>query len=274
MTMHHTRCAVTALLLTACLAWAPPAAAQFFAPPSDVPIDEDYYVEVLGGMWSPTPSITIASDAFGIAGTNIDFARDLGLASERFGELRLRLRPGRKHRFRIDYLPMSYTSQTVVDRRLVFRGIAYDAGLPVSSTMTWRTWRLGYEYDVIHRRRGYFGLILEAKYTELEAALDTGSGREFTRARGPIPAIGGVLRIYPLPVLGVTAEVSGFRLPSDVVRNHSGRYVDLDIYTTLNFTQQIGAQIGYRSLDLNVVTHEDLADLRLEGMYMGGLFRF
>ena len=253
---------------------APPATAQFFAQPSDFPIGENYQVEALGGMWSPTPDFIVASDAFGIPGTNIDFVSDLGISAQRFGEFRLRLRPGRRHRFRIDYLPIRYTAQNVVERRLVFRGIAYDVGVPVDSSVTWRTWRLGYEFDVIHQPRGYFGLLVEAKYTELEARLDTAVNREFTRARGPIPAVGAVVKMYPLQVLGLAAEVSFFRLPNNVVNNYSGEYVDVDVYATFNFTQEFGAQIGYRSLNLNVQANEDLADLRLDGIYLGALVRF
>ena len=276
MYMTHRRHAVIAAgFLTMLLTFASSAAAQFFGQPSDLPIGEDYHVELLAGMWDdPTPSITISSEAFGIAGTNIDFTSDLGIAEKRFGEVRLRLRPGRKHRFRIDYVPICYSAQSVLDRRLVFRGIEYDVGVPVTSTITWNTWRLGYEYDIIHRSRGYFGFIVEAKYTEIEASLDAEFGREFTRARAPIPAVGAVLRIYPLRVLGITAEVTGFKLPEGIDENYRGEYVDVDIYGTLNFTKQLGAQIGYRSLDLSYLFEEDSGDMKLEGIYVAALLRF
>ncbi|TDI22316.1 MAG: hypothetical protein E2P06_13100 [Acidobacteria bacterium] len=268
------RAVVAAGGLATLLALASPADAQVFRQPSDVPIGENYHVEILGGMWNPTPDITISSDAFGIAGTDINFTSDLGITAQRFGEVRVRLRPGRKHRFRIDYVPIRYSAQSVVERRLVFRGIAYDVGVPVSSTITWNAWRFGYEYDIVHRSRGYFGIIVEAKYTEVEASLDTAFGREFTRARAPIPAIGGVLRVYPLRVLGITAEVTGFRLPEGIDENVRGEYIDFDIYGSLNFTENVGAQIGYRSLDLSGSFEEDSASLKVEGIYVAALLRF
>ena len=275
MNMTHRRHAVIAAgFLTLLLALAPSAAAQILGEPSDLPVGEAYHVEVLGGMWHPTPELTISSDAFGIAGTSIDFTTDLGIAAKRFGELRVRLRPGRKHRFRIDYVPISYAATLVIERRLVFRGIAFDVGVPVSSTITWKTWRLGYEYDIIHRSRGYFGLIVEAKYTDVEASIDTAFAREFARARGPVPAVGAVMRIYPIRVVGITAEFTGFRLPEGVSGSYGGQYVDFDIYGTLNFTETIGAQIGYRSVDLNGFFETDSVDLKLEGMYVGALLRF
>jgi len=273
--MPHTPRAIVAIgCLAVVLALAAPANAQFFGQASDLPIGEAYHVEVLGGMWNPTPALTISSEEFGIPGTNIDFTSDLGIAAKRFGEIRVRLRPGRKHRFRIDYLPIRYATQSVVERRLVFRGIAYDVGVPVSSTITWNTWRLGYEYDIVHSSRGYFGLIVEAKYTEVEASLDTEFGREFARARAPIPAIGAVMKIYPLRVLGITAEVTGFRIPEGIDESYGGQYVDFDVYGTLNFTEKLGAQIGYRSIDMRGFFESDSVDLRLEGMYVGALLRF
>ncbi len=271
---HRRHTVLVASFLTLLLAFAPLASAQFLGQPSEMAIGESYHVELLAGMWNPTPRLTISSEAFGIAGTNIDFTSDLGIAAKRFGEVRVRLRPGRKHRFRIDYVPIRYSAQSVVERRLVFRGVAYDVGASVNSTITWNTWRLGYEYDFVHRSRGYFGLVVEAKYTEFEASLDNEFGREFARARGPIPAIGAVVRIYPLSVLGITAELTGFRLPDDVDKGYGGEYVDFDIYGTLNFTEQLGAQIGYRSVDMSGFFETESVDLRLEGVYVAALLRF
>ena len=144
----------------------------------------------------------------------------------------------------------------------------------VNSTITWNTWRLGYEYDIVHRSRGYFGLIVEAKYTEVEASLDTQGGREFARARAPIPALGAVMRIYPLRVLGITVELSGIRLPEGASQDYGGEYVDFDVYGTLNFTETLGAQIGYRSLHMSGFFETESVDLRLEGLYVGALLRF
>ena len=266
---------ITAVALAAMLTSASPADAQLFAPPPNLPVGEDYKVELFGGLWNATPDMTIRSDEFGLVGSEIDFSRDLGIGTERFGELRLRLRPARKHRFRIDYMPMEFSAQTTVEQRIVFRGISYDIGLPVSSSLTWNAWRFGYEYDIIHRSRGYFGIILEAKYTDIEASLDAASfAREFTRARGPIPAIGAIVKVYPLPMLALTAEVSGLRVPNNTLKGFEGGYIDFDLSATLNVIENLGVQVGYRSLDLNVSSNDEAVALKLDGIYFGALVRF
>ncbi|MDE0828434.1 MAG: hypothetical protein OSB03_04475 [Vicinamibacterales bacterium] len=269
------RYVITAVTLAAVLTSASPADAQLFALPPNLPVGEDYKVELFGGLWNATPDMTVRSDEFGLVGSDIDFSRDLGIGTERFGELRIRLRPARKHRFRIDYIPMEFSAQTTVERRIVFRGISYDIGLPVSSSLTWNAWRFGYEYDIIHRSRGYFGIILEAKYTDIEASLDAASfAREFTRARGPIPAIGAIVKVYPLPMLALTAEVSGLKVPNNAVDDFEGEYIDFDLSATLNVIENLGVQVGYRSLDLNVSSNEEAVALKLDGIYVGALVRF
>ena len=266
---------ITAVALAAMLTSASPADAQLFAPPPNLPVGEDYKVELFGGLWNATPDMTIRSDEFGLVGSEIDFSRDLGIGTERFGELRIRLRPARKHRFRIDYMPMEFSAQTTVERRIVFRGISYDIGLPVSSSLTWNAWRFGYEYDIIHRSRGYFGIILEAKYTDIEASLDAASfAREFTRARGPIPAIGAIVKVYPLPMLALTAEVSGLKVPNGVLDDFEGEYIDFDLSATLNVIENLGVQVGYRSLGLNVSSNDEAVALKLDGIYFGALVMF
>ena len=272
--MTYVQHAASAVCLAASLVCASPATAQYYGQSSDLPIGEDYHVEILAGMWKPVPDITIASDAFGITGTDINFANDLGIETQRFGELRLRLRPGRKHRFRIDYIPIRYLATKAVKRRLIFRGIAFEPGVPVTSQITWHAWRIGYEYDIVHRPRGYFGIIVEAKYTDVEAVLDTSFGSEFVRAQAPIPAIGAVLRIYPFPALGITAEATAFQLPKSFNENYRTEYVDFDLYGTLNFVQKFGIQIGYRSLDLRYLIDGDAGALKLNGAYVAALLRF
>ena len=75
-------------------------------------------------------------------------------------------KPGRRHKLRVNWMPMNYQQSGVLPREIIFQGIRYDAGLPVNSAVSWTTWRLGYELDIISRDRGYLGLLLEAKLTE------------------------------------------------------------------------------------------------------------
>ena len=135
--------------------------------------------------------------------------------------------------------------------------------------------RFGYEYDFIYRDRGFLGVVLEAKYTDVEAALENVLiGREFVRARAPIPAIGVIGRVYVVPNISITGEFSGFRLPESIDEDYSGRYYDFDLYGTVNFNDHVGAQGGYRSLTVFYRVDADEGDFKMKGLYFGGVFRF
>jgi hypothetical protein len=242
--------------------------------PADPATGERYRVEVSGALWNPTPAILVSSESLGIPGTNIDFVADLGIVQRRFRELRAVVRPGLQHKLRLHYIPISYTSDTVLRRDIVFNGIRYSVGLPVQAQLTWNAWRFGYEYDFIYRDRGFAGFIVETKYTDVHASLVSPLTSEFARARAPIPAIGGIGRVYVAPNISITGEVTGFKLPERIDENYRGRFVDFDLYGTVNFTDHVGAQAGYRSFDVMYRIDDDAGSLTLKGMYFSGVLRF
>jgi hypothetical protein len=272
--LRWSRIRIPIVCLTAVLTFPPAAAAQIELGWSAPAIGEAFHVEFMGGLWNPTPTLVASSDAFGIIGSSIDFGKDLGLARKQLREMRLVLKPGRKHKFRLQWVPVEYTQTTRLERRIVFRGIAYETGSLVDSRMRWDTLRLGYEYDVVSRNRWFVGLIFEAKYTQIEAELDSAFADEFARARAPIPALGAIARVYLTPYTPMTVEFTGFKWPEPIDEDYRAECGDIDIYGTLNFTRNFGVQLGYRSIDLSYLFEEDRGNLKLEGMYFAGLVRF
>ena len=237
-------------------------------------VGEDYIVEVGAGFWNPTPTISAASEQFGIEGTTIDFGRDLGLARQSHREFDMTFKPGRRHKLRVNWMPMHYQQSGVLPQEVIFQGIRYDAGLPVNSAVSWTTWRLGYEFDVIVRDRGYVGLILEAKLTDVRAELQSPVDSEFARARAPIPAFGAITRVYVTRFTPVTVEVTAFQMPDDLVKDYRARLVDFDVYGTINLTRMFGLNLGYRSIDMSYLFERDSGDFKVNGMYVSGAFRF
>lgn len=263
----------TALVLCA----ASPAAAQYQAlnnPGSNPAIGEKYNVEVSFGVWNPTPEIVFSSEQFGIPGSDIDLAADLDVLEKNFTDFRFVLRPGRKHKLRVEYIPVKYAVDTTLRRNLIFNGILYPVGTPVTGEFKWDAWRFGYEYDFIYRDRGFLGLIAEAKYTHVRAELTTPVSTEFAEARAPIPAVGLVGRGYLLPFLALHGEFTFFRLPDNEDRDYTGRYYDFDLAGTLNFTNNFGVTGGYRRLTLGYQVDNDFGDFRMNGLYLLGVARF
>ncbi|MBM3782344.1 MAG: hypothetical protein FJW29_11850 [Acidobacteria bacterium] len=236
-------------------------------------IGEDYAFEVAFGLWNPTPGIVINSESLGIPGTDVDLVNDLGVMQKRLTRLNATLKTGR-HKLRFERVPIQYVASTKLTQPFVFNGQRFAAGTTVDTSAAFKTYRAGYELDIIRADRGYLGILTDVKITDVDVSLTRSLGTEFTSAIAPIPTVGGVLRIYPLPFLAVGGEASYFRIPESLDENYRGRYLDYDVYTTVNATNNIGATLGYRSIDVFYRNRLDTGSLTFAGFYLSGVVRF
>ena len=264
-----------ALVFVCLLAFASPARAQYRPRPlNDPATGESFHIEGSLSFWRPTADIVIASEGLGIPGTSIDFKNDLGIQDKGFPAWNLVLRPARSHKFRMQYIPIKYDASANLRRPIVFNGQAYPLNLPVNTALDWKAYRFNYEFDFIARNRGFGGFIIEAKYTDIRADLASPLITEFAHARFPVPAIGGIARVYVVPNISITGEVTGFKVPDSIDNRYRAHYVDVDIYGTVNFTNNVGAQFGYRTLDLGYLIKKDTGSLTLKGVYFGVIARY
>ena len=277
----RTRVFAVACSFVAVLVAAAPAFAQYGVHRSSpAATGETYHVEVAGELWDPTPNIVISSESLGIPGTNVDFVNTLGIQKTMFKQLKLVLRPAKKHKFRFEYTPMTYTATQTINASFKFNGQEYGVGLPVTTTLQWKAYRFGYEYDFLYHPRWFAGFVGEVKYTDIQATLSTTflgvADTEFSHARAPIPAVGGIGRGYVTNYISITGEFTFFKLPTQAAgsNNYGGNFYDFDLYGTVNFTNYVGAQIGYRSFDVAYQVKQDTGAMTLKGPYFGGVVRF
>jgi hypothetical protein len=270
---HGSRAALAALVVFVSAA---PAMAQFSVAPGQPTPGERYHIEASAAFWNPQPDAFVSSESLGIPGDEISLADDLGIERKRITDLRLVLRPGAKHKFRFNYLPLKYSAEAVVRREFVFNGQRYRLGLPVNTTADLTTFRFGYEYDFFYRDRGYLGVLLDVKYTNVDVQLDSPIGSEFTSQVAPIPTIGIVGRGYIVPQVSITGEVSFFNIPDNLAEQieADGRYLDYDFYGTVNFNRYVGAQVGVRSIDVSYFKDLDSGTLNFTGLYFGAVVRY
>ena len=275
--------ATAAIAASLLFALAAPARAQFRPRPLNDPTSgEVFHIEGGVGFWSPSSDILVSSGGSGalsgLVGTQIDPKRDLGFTDKSMPSFQLSLRPAKAHKFRLQYVPIKYEASTTLTQNITFNGIRYSIGLPVTSTLDWKAYRFSYEFDFITRNRGFAGFIVEAKYTDVQMSLNASSGgitlSEFAHARAPIPALGGIARVYVVPAVSITGEVTGFRLPDSIDNRYGAHYVDVDIYGTVNFTNNFGVQGGYRSLDMGYLIKQDTGSFVLKGPYFGIVARY
>lgn len=256
-----------------------PAQAQFRPRTvTEQPTGETYHIEGAAEFWNPTADLIVTSSGSGalsgLPGSKIDAKQDLGLADKRLPQFELVLRPARSHKFRLQYIPIKYTQTTTLKQEIAFNGQRYPVRVPVNSILDWKAARFGYEFDFITRSRGFGGFIIEAKYTDVRVDLQSPFQTEFAHARAPIPALGGIARVYVVPRVSITGEVTGFKLPDSIDNRYAAHYVDIDIYGTVNATNNVGVKAGYRSLDLGYLVKQDSGAFTLKGLYFGIVARY
>jgi hypothetical protein len=259
---------------------AAPAHAQYKPRPlSDPATGEVYHVEGFAGFWFADASITGSSSNLTVApGTEIDFVKDLGLQNHAIGDLRVAVRPIKWVKLRFEYTPISYEQSTVLTKEIIFNGQKYTVNLPVNSSLDWKAYRFALEGDVVSQDRWFLGFVLDAKYTNVNVELDTPLiPRQFAEEKAPIPGIGGIGRVYVVPNISVTTEITWFKLPDSLIKNTTGHYYDVDVYGTVNFTNNVGAQVGYRSIDFGYAVDTSTgssAAFNLKGLYFGIVARY
>jgi len=232
---------------------------------------ENYHVELSAGFWAPTANMQIADGSFG---TSIDLKNDLGLQDRKFPEFQIVIKPALKHKFRVQFIPISFAQTGTPTHDLVFNGQIYPAGTTITSTLDWKAWRFGYEYDMVSTYRGFLGVIVDLKYTDVGATLNAAGRTGVAAAKAPIPALGGIGRLYLAQNLSFTFELTGFDLPGNWIKTTSGHYADLDTYAMLNFTDSFGVTGGYRKFDVAYTLASDSGTFKLDGWYVGAALRF
>jgi hypothetical protein len=251
------------------------ALAQYGATPfSDPGIGERYHVEAAGEFWNPPPNLTVASESLGLSGTRIDAATDLGLTRKWLFEFRAVLRPAKKHKFKISHLPMKYHAESTIRREFIFNGQRFGVNLPVTTDFEWTTWLVAYEYDFLYKENWFVGFSLNSKFTKTQVNLKSPLANEFAIAQAPIPTIGGVARVYVVPNVSITADINGIKIPESVNANYKAHYFDFDLYGTVNFNEYVGAQVGFRSIDIGYRFKQDEGAFTMKALYFGGVVRY
>jgi hypothetical protein len=220
-------------------------------------------------LWKPAPVVVISS---GFTATPIDFINQFTIENKRFTEFRLVLKPGRRHKIRFSTVPFSYAGTATLNQRITFQGQTYNVGVPTIAEVKWTLMRFGYEWDPIATDMGFAGIFADVKYNKMHAqltALPVGTVA-FDR-NVPVPTIGGIGRGYLTQYVSVTGEFTALKLNRDTF---NAKFYDFDLYGTVNFTRNVGAQLGYRKITADYTVDNDTGELEMKGPYFGGVVRF
>src|SRR6185369_1946901 len=233
-------------------------------------LGEVYGIEVGAAWWTADPLGTITSERLDRVGSNVDLQSDLTFHATRFRQLHFVLRPTTKFKICLEYSPLAYDASAVLERTITFGGIDFPVSVPVNSSLDWRVWRTGVEYDFFHRSRGFVGVLAEARYTHVKADVMTPGASLIDPASVSIdrtawlPAIGVVVRGYVLPRLAIDVEYGGSSIPR-IKNKYSGHYTDFDVHATFNVSNYFGVQGGWRKVRTFLDVESDTGDVTFQG---------
>lgn len=226
-------------------------------------------------LWTPTPELTLQSgeltSATGIG--TVDFVQEFGIEKKTFPEFRLVA--GGSHKLRLSYVPVRYDAEAIIRRTITFRGQVFNVGAPASTNINWNIFRFGYEWDFVSREQGFVGAIVEAKYNTMDAGIESPLlvRAVETEQKALIPTFGVAGRGYVHPNVAIGGEFTGLSLDLDE-RDFEGEAMDFDFYGFVTFGPHVGVQGGYRSVKVEYDIDDDIGDLKLKGLYIGGIVKF
>ena len=243
------------------------------ATPNDFAVGEKYKVEFSYTFWQPKLDGNLTSDQLGVIGSRVDLTSDLALETARFHDFRFVIRPAKKHRVKIQYTPIEFNGSGTLSRDITFAGVVYPISLPIESLLTWKTFRVGYEYDFYYKPRGFIGVLVMAGTTAFNARIDSVIGSAEALGDAPLIEIGAAGRFYPIRNLAINFEGSGIKL-TNLEPDSMLKTLSFDLSATYNFTNNFGVSGGWRRLDTNLVLKGDSGELDFKGLWIGGVVRY
>jgi hypothetical protein len=251
-------------------------------------IGEEFHVELQIGGWVTMPSTVLYSDTESLTttvngtsttttvnGTLIDFKNALGLKNQVFPEGHITVRLAPKHKVRGEYMPLFYKQTTVIGADFKFNGQTYLAGQTVESTMHWKEWYVGYEFDPLVTDRAYIGGVVAVSSLNLSGATANAAQSGTASVNIIMPGLGVSGRFYASGRVSVTGDFLVFDLPGSATSTH-GHIINAGGYVTYNINKHVGAQLGYRFTDTSHTWGSPLnvGTLTIGGPFVGGTAHF
>jgi len=162
---------------------------------------DSYKIRISGNWFYSNPSGTIQGSADN--GT-IDVQKDLGFNSYSTFGGKADWKFTRKNHLYFVASIFDQTRQRTLTRTFTFQGQSFTAGLAVSSELKSHIFAVGYQYDIIRRKRGHLGLAIQADIFDstgtINATAQAGNANVAASAKGsflvPLPVAGPQYRFY------------------------------------------------------------------------------
>jgi len=178
------------------------------------------------------------------------------------------------------------THETVLTRTITFQGKTFEAGLTTKSSLDSPAYGLGYQYDIIRRRRGHLGLGVQFNVFDTTASINaaaqiTSDGVHHAAVSAsasllaPIPVAGPEFRLFLTNSPRVFVEGQVYGMYFFGYGNYVSSWGNLGFTVTKHLSATAGYQLGSR-LVVNRETSTNRIGLNLtqKGPTVGMEFQF
>ena len=207
---------------------------------------DNFRIEVTASAWPTTIRGNLQSGASAIA-----LHEDLNLSDQWTFFGRLAFKPSRRHRINVEGSPYDFSGANTLLRTITFNGRTYSVNDTVASNASLTYVFGGYQYDLISRTRGHFGLEGGGAYLNGSGTIRSStSGLSATRSQTVgLPLAGAEFRVFLGPGhLNVNGEAKGMSLGG------YGDYFQGVVNVGAGF-RNVMFQAGYQYLNANI--HEN-----------------
>jgi len=224
---------------------------------------DSYKIRISGNWFYSNPTGTIQGSADN--GT-VDVQKDLGFNSYSTFGGKADWKFTRKNHLYFVASIFDQTRQRTLTRTFTFQGQSFTAGLAISSELKSQIYAVGYQYDIIRRKRGHLGLGIQADIFDstgtINAAAQAGNANVAASAKGsflvPLPVAGPQYRLYltDSPKVFIEGDIYGMYFFG------YGNFISSSNSVGVTITRHFSALAGY-ALGSRLVVNDDSSSKRI-----------
>jgi hypothetical protein len=224
---------------------------------------DTFRAEVTTSAWHAAIEGTVQSSASPIA-----LHGDLNLNDQWTFFGKLAFKPARRHRINVEGSPYDFSGTNTLLRTITFNGRTYTVSDTVASDASLTYIFGGYQYDLISRDRGHFGLEAGGAYLNGSGTIRSSStGISATRSETiGLPLAGAEFRVFFGPGhLNVNGEAKGMSLGG------YGYYFQGVVNLGAGF-RRVMFQAGYQYLNANIHENRSASPTGISPVISGPIF--
>jgi len=203
------------------------------------------------GAFRPSIDLSASYEANGVAGTEVDFVRDVGLDdTQTLPWVKASVRLGDRWLIEGEWFRLSNDGSKRLDKTIEWGGVSFPIDTTVTGEFKVDQYRLGVGYSLLRGADHEAGLALGVHGYDLQATLSAdGVGAVRASQVFPLPTIGAYVNYAFTANILARARVDWFGLTYNDI---SGSFWNAGASVEYTLPMGFGVGIGYRYIDFNV----------------------